>query len=225
MSSIHRMLGAAALVGVASAAASGALIQEGIYQLHNHPDGNADPPPYGLRLDGLDGSNDKFTISFDASGADVKMTYFGSTIRIFGTGYGGRDTGTAYANDAWLGFYDIDFTFDVGVGLAPGDDDLLVDAATDSNSGTIVTPNGTKDLYDVRAVPPGGTFRFGDADDDNGHRGFAGLSGWGWLEIDGEEKNATRDWLFTAEYLGIPAPGAVIGLAPAGLLAARRRRG
>lgn len=216
-------LGVLALGAIASAA-SGAIFD---YQLANHPDAQVDPPPYGLRMDGLDGSADFFTVSFDTGdGSDVRLRYDdgAETIRIWGTALGGRDAGGGYAADSFFGMYTIDFTFSVGVGLVPGDDDLWVDTATGSNFGTLTLPDSSVlDLYDVFNAGEGHAFRFGDEDDDLGHRGFAGISGWGWLEIDGAENGArTRDWLFTAEL--IPTPSTPILLAPGVLLAVRRRR-
>ena len=204
----------------------GALIQQGFYQLHDHPDANQDPPPYGIRWDGLDGSNNVFTMSFDHPNSDMIMFYDGSNIVISGEAWGGRDVGGAYANDAYLGLYEVNFVFSIGVGLVPGDDDVYVNAATGSNSGTIKLPNGsTKDIYDKNGGPTVGTFRLGDENNDLGHRGFAGTSGWGWFEIDGEENMArTRDFLFTAEFIGIPAPATALVLAPGLALAGRRRR-
>ncbi len=206
-----------------------ALIQTGLYQLANHPDANQNPPPYGLRLDELSdvtAGNDVFTMSFDSAGTDMKLSYDGSTIRIFGTAFGGRDIGTGYANDAFLGFYAIDFTFSVGVGLVPGDDDVFVGAPTNSNFGTVTLPSGQViSLFDkATSGIPGGTFRLGDEDNDLGHRGFPGISGWGWVDIVGDSNTgATRDWIFTATYIPAPAPVVMFG-ALGSLLGMRRRR-
>ncbi|RMH24839.1 MAG: hypothetical protein D6693_09595 [Planctomycetota bacterium] len=210
--------------------AGAATIQTGTYRLSNHPDANQDPPPYGIRWDELSdvtAGNDVFTISFDEPGTNMLMTYDGSSLHIFGTGFGGRDVGTGYAADSFLGFYQIDFTFSVGVGLAPGDDDLIVIAPTGSNTGTITLPDATVvSIFDKETTglgTPGSTFRFGDEDNDLGHRGFAGLSGWGWIEILGAENpSATRDFLFTAVL--VPTPGATGLLGVAGLALLRRRR-
>lgn len=221
-----RASGVLALCVLASSA-SAAVLVPGDYQLSNHPDGDVDPPPYGFRLDGLDGSADIFTVSFDvADGADMKLRYDdgAGTIRIWGTGPGGRDAGVGYAADSYNGTYSIDFTYTVGVGLVPSDDDLYVNTTSGSNFGTVTLPDTTViDMYDIFNGGEGHTFRLGDEDDDLGHRGFSGISGWGWLELDGAENGArTRDWLFTAEL--IPAPGTALFLSPLALAAARRRR-
>jgi hypothetical protein len=62
---------------------------------------------------------------------------------------------------------------------------------------------------------------------DLGHRGFNGISGWGWLSYVADDGTVlphvyAADWLFTAEL--IPAPGAIALMGMGGLLAARRRR-
>lgn len=214
---------------LAASGAMGAVIQSGTYRLHNHPDGNQRPPLYGLRLDELydvTGTHDVFTFDFDHPSSAMFMDYFGGTIHIHGQSYGGRDTGSGYAADVHRGVYSIDFTYNVGVGLAPGDDDLLVTLPPlYYNYGWIDTPAG--DWISLRDGHYGGDrpdFRFGDEDDDAGHRGFNGLSGWGWLfhGPPGAPYHESSDWLFTAEL--VPAPGVFGLLAGMGLLAARRRR-
>jgi hypothetical protein len=218
--------GAAIAALVCSSTATAALILPGDYQLDNHPAGTANPPAYGLTVAGIDGSSDRFTFSFSqADGADMILRYddVADTIRIFGNAFGGRDGGNDWVSDSYLGTYFIDFTFDVGVGLAPGDDDLVVIASTESNFGTLQLPDSTVlDLYDVFSDDFGHSFRFGDTDDDSGHRDFDGLSGWGWVEVDGmEDSTVHRDWIFTAQY--IPAPAAAALLAVFGVVPRRRR--
>lgn len=219
--------GAMALVSSASAA----VIVSGQYRLRNHPDGNARPPAYGAKFTELynaTSGTDVFTFDFDHAQSAMYLDYmFGNTIRIHGQAWGGRDTGTTYANDQYRGLYTFDFTYVRGVGLAAGDDDLFVAPLPYYNYGTLLTPLG--DVIRLRDGHYGGgqpDFRFGDADDDRGHRGFNGLSGWGWLYYarPGESYTyvADSDWLFTGEL--VPAPGAAAALIGLGALAARRRR-
>lgn len=220
--------GIVALLGLVGSA-SAAVISTGTYQLHNHPDGNARPPQYGLRLDELfnvTGNHDIFTFDFDHANSNMRLDYNGSSIRIYGQSWGGRDTGSGYANDVYRGVYGIDFTYTLGV--TPnfgGDDDLGVVPPSMRNFGTITAPvivgSGPITLADKDAG--GYSFRFGDENNDLGHRGFAGISGWGWLihHFPNQPHISDSDWLFTAEL--IPAPGAVSVLAM-GLLAAGRRR-
>jgi hypothetical protein len=213
-----------------AAATRAAVIVPGLYTLGDHPDASIDPPTYGLRLNELvnaTGGFDFFTFSFDHPQSNMSLVYNNAaqTIRIFGQTMGGRDVGSDWANDSFRGIYQIDFLYNVGVQMAPGDDDLIVVAATGSNSGTITLPNGTTILLlnDVRSSGDGYTFRLGDEDNDLGHRGFPGISGWGWLMVNGV-RNDLQDWNFTATFIPEPATaGLASPLAMAMLL--RRRRG
>lgn len=223
-------LAAGVVLCAAAGSASGATILPGLYRLHNHPDGNERPPLYGARFDELfdvTTGHDVFTMDFDNIQSAVYMTINPALnqIHIFGQSYGGRDTGSALANDSHRGLYQIDFTYNLGVGPAMGDDDLVVVTPDHRNFGTLTTPGGTVVSLTDQGMD-GKTFRFGDEDNDLGHRGFNGLSGWGWMSY--VSPTAIRhvdstDWLFTATY-EIPAPGAAALAGIGGLLMARRRR-
>jgi hypothetical protein len=206
----------------------------GTYQLHDHPDGTEVPPAYGLRLDELfnaTADHDVFTFDFDNALSNMRMDYTGTTIHIYGVAFGGRDIGNAYANDAYRGVYTINFTYNFGVGIVPGDDDVYVNPGTHYNFGTITSPGGTTvNLRDGHYDASAGQldFRFGNEDNDLGHRGFNGLSGWGWLfhQVGGPTgtyvNDTSDDWLFTATL--IPAPGTAALLGLGGLIAGRRNR-
>lgn len=215
-----------ALVGVAVAAgaAQAGTLPVGLYELHNHPDGNATPPPYGLRLDELynaTSGHDIFTFDFDAALSSVTLNYTGSTIVIEGDAFGGRDIGGGYALEATTGMYSFRFVYDVGVGIAGGDDDVIV-VANMANTGWISTPTG--DTIDLLDKSNGSySFRLGDEDNDAGHRGFSGISGWGWLNHGGLPHVDASDFLFTVGDL-VPAPGSVALVGLAGLMSGRRRR-
>ena len=115
----------------------------GLYELSNHPDGNAAAPYYGLRLDGLLDWDDSviYTFDFDADGAAMYLDYSGGSIHIYGTAWGGKDVGNVYED---AGFWDIDFTYGVGVVPVAGDGGGVQDVhvplgsyATAGNAGTI----------------------------------------------------------------------------------------
>ncbi len=187
-----------------------ALGEPGEYRLRNHPASEEAPPGYGLRLDELfdvTSGLDIFTFDFDAPESDVRLTFDGVSLRIFGTAIGGRDTGAGYDPD-WTSLIDIDFTYDLAVPAAP-DDDLIVLTPSGTNTGT-VTWLETGDTFALadKAIAPGFTFRFGDEDDDQGHLGFPGVSGWGWLTVDGVDAAGAQDWLFTAESICLSVVGA-----------------
>ncbi len=234
--------GAISVLALAASANAMPILEPGfIYQAHNHPDGNAAPPPYGLRLDELydaTSNHDRFTFDFDFVSDDFESAVFVGiqerknfpgeyVITVFGNAWGGRDTNGAWANDQYLGEYQFEFTYAIGAQLAPGDDDFIVDPdpnARGLNSGTIITPLGdTIDLTDEAGSNPY-TFRLGNEDDNSGHRGFDGISGWGWLNHNGEPHVKASDWLFTVESTPFPTPGAVALFGLGGLAAARRRR-
>ena len=221
---------AAAVVFIAGTHAHAGMtdISTGTYTLHNHPDGGAAAPHYGLRLDelfDLTPSHDVFTFDFDDEQSDMTLAYDGSTIHISGVAVGGHDVGSHYDTaHPTFGLYEIDFAYDAGVKPAAGDDDVIVDAANHANSGTITAPTGDViSLVDERGGHPF-SFRFGDEPHDAGHRGFDGISGWGWLNHgpDPTHHVYASDFLFTAE--AVPAPGAAAAFAIAGLAATRRRR-
>lgn len=220
----------AGIAGAAVCASSQAavIVVPGLYQLHNHPDGSARPPLYGMRLDELynaTANHDIFTFDFDHAMSNMKMMITSTSIHIYGQAYGGRDNGGTYAADVYAGVYSIDFTYSIGVSAKPGDDDWWVKYPNPmmQNSGTITTTLGH--VINLVDKPQGDYyFRLGDEDNDAGHRGFSGISGWGWLNHgpSGSTHVDSSDWLFTAELIPTPGSFALLGLA--GLVAVRRKR-
>lgn len=210
-----------------ASAATGAIIEPATYRLNNHPDGSANPPAYGLRLDELidvTGGHDKFTFDFDADGAEMNLRLTNDgRIRIFGTAFGGLDTGTGYDDD-YAGFVEIDFTYQITQTLG-GDDDIIVTEGTEPNAGSITLWNGdVVPLFDY-ADNSGLTFQLGNEANDQGHRGFDGISGWGWLThgLDGNHV-AASDWLFTLNPEPVPGPAGLAALACLAATGRRRRR-
>lgn len=201
----------------------------GLYELSNHPDGGAEPPLYGLRLDGLlTGGSGIYTFDFDHASSDMKMSWDGSVFHIYGQAWGGKDTGSSYggSGDDAPRVWDIDFSYVAGTFVDTGDGIQIQnssDGAGSLNNGTISSDLGTWDLVDVGQSTKGYTFQF-----DTGHRGETGLSGWGWVnhcesssdpysgpgETDCDVHHAASDWLFTAEKIAdVPEPGALLILA------------
>ena len=218
-----------AVVTLGAFASSGVqAITIGTYTLNNHPDGGIAPPLYGLRLDGLLGDPSKeYTFDFDHADSNMTLTWDGSSIVIQGQAYGGEDTGNGYGVTA---IWDIYFEYSVGVSQPGGEgglDDIYVNA-DNANFGTISSVLGSYQLED-EAGGSGLSFQLGDGNG-AGHRGYAGISGWGWMNhgVDCITADCSHiyasDWLFTATPVPVPAAAWLFG---SGLLAfvgfARRR--
>ena len=175
------------------------ILENGTYQLGNHPDGAAANPLYGLRLDGLltGDSKDIVTFDFEHPDADVRMEVNDSEIRIYGTAFGGIDTGTEYdPNNS--GLFEIDFTYTDVEGVAGDDDFITNDPNTRQSTGTITQLYGEHKTFDLidESDNFGYSFRLGDGDNDQGHRGFTGASGWGWMQ---HSSGGKGDWLFAVK--------------------------
>jgi hypothetical protein len=229
------LLCAAVILGLAPSARAD-FLPHGTYTLGSHPSTGDNPPPLGLRLDRLFDTPGKFAFDFNHSLSNMQMTWDGTNIHIFGDAYGGHDGGTVFANDGYQGVYQVDFTYRATVTeFASGDVALLVEFDPALNNGSITSPGTipggeqTVALWD-RGDPTNNSFYLA-----YNHRGFAGLSGYGWLDFPGRPDHALADWLFTAELNGggggpnvIPAPGAVIlaamGLGTMGFVRRRRLR-
>jgi hypothetical protein len=225
------------LVGVSAfSTAQAAVIDYGTYQLNNHPNAAMASPGYGLRLDGLlDGDSGKvYTFDFDDSRSDVKMTWDGTAISIFGDVWGGRDTGSSYGgsgNDA-ARLWDLNFTYDMGVSEAGGQSSVTVSGTDMLNTGSIASDLGLFDLTDVGNPMHHYTFKL--AFD---HRGFSGISGWGWLNhcvsdddtvgavagADCAVHEYSSDFLFTATKVPEPSTIAILMAGLAGLAIRRRK--
>jgi len=207
-----------------------------IYDLANHPAGGARPPTYGMRLDEIVdltlNVHDIFTFDFDNAASSMRLEYddIAGTIRIFGTVFGGLDTGVAYDPTA-SGLWDVDFTYRQNITSIPGN--LTVNPENANNNGTI-TP-----LFNIGSVLANTAIALVDEDGgkgfsfqlDNGDHRLSGTPlfgdptlfvGWGWLNHSGLPHVAASDWLFTARV--VPEPGSMLLLGSAILGASRLRR-
>jgi hypothetical protein len=205
-----------AVSGVLGTAPANAMLE--VYDCHDHPNGNQQPPTYGLRIDNLVSPDGAYTFSFDyadgSGSASVTLTYDDGTgeIHIFGRAYGGRDTGTGW-DAASRGWIDIDFTYRENVnerdncGGGAGND-LYVTAIHADNNGTVTLDGwgggGTHNFSD-KANGTGCSFIFDNDTDSKGNAGIANdpsvYSASGWLL---PPTNGSRDWLFIAEMMTVP---------------------
>jgi hypothetical protein len=221
-------MGLAALVLTCMAGtASAAPIAYGTYTLNNHPNplGTEEPPYWGLRLDeyvNVTAGDDVFTWDFDDPMSDMKLDYASGSIHIYGTSWGGLDDGLVYnPNPAYTGLYTIDFWYVEGVAAYPDGgawDDVRVKPLGDPNLnlGSISGPAGDYALTDFTMNNT--SFQLGDTPV-GAYRGYAGISGWGWLAYyDSSTTNPedapyvdASDWQFIATpYVPVPEPLALL---------------
>lgn len=225
-SAIPFTLAATSLLFSASAGA----VAIGKYTLHSHPDGNQNPPPYGLRLDGLltGNSNEEYTFDFDHPSSNMTLVWDGSKIVIDGQAFGGEDEGNSYKAGT-TAVWDIHFEYTVGVSQPGGEgglNDVKVNA-DNANFGTVNSVLGSFELEDEAGS--GLSFQLGD-ENGGGHRGYNGISGWGWLNhgpdcISSDCSHIyASDWLFTAKPVPVPAAIWLFGSGLIGLIGVSRRK-
>jgi len=194
------------------------LANDQVYACHDHPNGGAAPPTYGLRLDDLIETG-TYTFSFDHDDgkerAGVTLTYDADLqqIHLSGRAFGGLETDDAWSNEA-SGWVTIDFTYTKNVSVrdacdAPEGDDLYVTGQSASNSGTVMLDGWGGNAvfaFSDKQADSGCSFIFDNDSDSKGNGEIAGdpavWSGSGWLR---PREDGPRDWLFIAEALALPA--------------------
>lgn len=236
--------GAVALL--AAAAAASASTQA--FLLQDHPDGNANPPPYGLRLDGLfngyagAGNNAVTTFSFNTfDDTKLRVTTTGPNIdiRIKGTVYGGVDNGAVVGFGA--GSYDLVYDITVNV-AAMGTGWFVSSPSNGANKGTLtahagiggVTAGTVFSFYESNSM--GNPFKFlqdehrltllegGAANYPEAGQGYWVGRGWNTTNSNGAPTGNTQDWLFIGSAVPLPT-GAGLAMAGAlGVFFPRRRR-
>lgn len=196
------------------------------FQLGNHPRGQVIPPYYGMRLDNLFGASQVVTFSFEDNGAGMQLDVDTDalTIHVFGTVYGGVDTGANWSNPE---LFDVDMMYTL---IANNNGGWDADTSTDTGTITRQSDNmswGLTTLFNENNH----TFEFYP----DRFRLLAGdlpgvdWVGRGWLDTaTNPMPGTTRDFLFTATLIPLPAGfwlGAA-GMCGVGVLsrAARRRR-
>ncbi len=191
------------------------------FAMYNHPDGNAAPPFYGLRVDNMFGNGRINTFSIDHVGDSLLTVHEDGediSIHMEGTLFGGGDGGDAHVNPELY-----TYTFDFTDGVEKTGEGWIVVGTPEVNGGTLTrVSDGAEFEFSTKANGDDVAFIF-EAD---GHRISGDSDSWvgrGWVQSDTNPRSqSTQDWLFRAEV--VPAPGTIALGAMGGLLVTRRRR-
>ncbi|MCB9760576.1 MAG: hypothetical protein H6739_12110 [Alphaproteobacteria bacterium] len=179
-----------------------------LFRLHDHPDGAAAEPYYGLRLDGLfsgltGATGGVTTFSFDTQDASVYSSIDETTgaVRVWGTVYGGEDSGTSYGFGE--GHYQLYLVYNANVSAVSDGWEADIGSGELENQGWILsldnadTAGQSWDLYDYASSGP--TFLL--KQDGHRHPDASAWVGRGWLNQDAARpgRGNTRDLLFVAD--------------------------
>jgi hypothetical protein len=164
------------------------------YNLDYHPEGGENPPPYGFRLDVLAGylglsALNQYTFDVNNVGGTVGNNGLqlvhdtvAGTMHITGYIIGGYDNdgnnpSTRDFEEEWY----LDFIYS-NITSVLGDDDFWTIPAAGVGAGTL-RREANGDIFGLdskdKTTNPMFSFRFGDKNDDLGHRDVLGMSGWG----------------------------------------------
>lgn len=234
--------GLVALAVVAFAPSASAVLLG--FDLNSHPDGvlandNNTNTWYGVRLDDPT-TSDPNTFSFNEFSADP-MVLGASTVQaiidtdtgvmtISGTIFHLQDSRSAYGIDATI---QLDPAYFSAGNITDLQNNIINGTLTGDTVSLVLTDldgGGFAPLEWEGFMTP--SFLMG-----NNHRGFAGLSGWGWLQPDQElhpdlEHTNQQDWLFTLEhnpdippppFIPEPATVALLGIGLAGVVVRMRK--
>jgi len=209
------------------------------FDVLNHPDGNSQPPPYGLRLD-YSGQNHTFEFN---GGVMAFLDLTNKTMTMNGTVIHG--VGNTSTNEVWTIATNLTW---VGIqGVSNTDFNNLSETDLESIKADLQSPaglfgNGSRLLFTVDSLTlttaiinpiyQGATAWSGKGDGSGnqfyvgtGHRGVSGLSAWGWV-MTANGQTGTNDFLLTLEPKEdeVPEP-TTIALVAAGLgvMMSRRR--
>ncbi len=207
------------------------------FKLFDHPDGANNPPPYGIRLDGIFGDSQTTTFSFDTTeGVEMRVTEFGNgtiVINISGVVFGGHDIGSNYdLAHAGTGKYELNYTYAFNV-VAEGTG-YRVDPQHQDNGGTFnaIDINGDEANYQFNIFEEpatGNPFKFLQDDHRLAGETEAGQGFWvgrGWhTYVQGQGVSGTQDFLFLGmQMVPLPTPWALAGVGMMTAAMARRRR-
>ncbi len=232
------LLGGIAAIAVGAVFASSATAGSvKTFKLFDHPDGSDNPPPYGIRLDGLFGDSTTTTFSFDtAEGVTMRVMEAGNgsiVINISGVVYGGRDVGTAYdLAHAGTGKYELNYTYAYNV-VTEGTG-WRVDPQHMENGGTFnaIDVNGDEANFQFNLFEEpntGNPFKFLQDDhrlqnQPEGGQGFWVGRGWHTF-VQGQGVAGTQDFLFIGtQIVPLPTPLALSATGLLGVSLLRRRR-